>query len=150
GALVACGLLIDVQGAFPGWIAAWPLAAAGLVLVAGTTGHPLSVDRLLSTRPGVVLGAIAYGLYLGPGPPRTVTPVRAVQARARLLDGLALILLSLLLAWLLTRLVDTPVRRWPWAGAKPWRAGAVALACLALALAPVVAAQQHLLGAQRE
>ena len=142
-ALVACGLLIDVQGAFPGWIAAWPLAAAGLVLVAGTTGHPLSVDRVLSTRPAVVLGDISYGLYLVHWPLLTLHLARTGQERAGLLDGLALILLSLLLAWLLTRLVDTPVRRWPWAGAKPWRAGAVALA-------PVVAAQQHLLGAQRE
>src|SRR5699024_4451961 len=50
-ALVSCGLLVDVQGAFPGWIAAWPLAAAALVLAAGTTGHPLSVDRVLATRP---------------------------------------------------------------------------------------------------
>src|SRR5699024_1370449 len=62
--LVSCGLLLDVQGAFPGWVAAWPLGAAALVLIAGSTGHPLGVDRLLSTRPARVLGDISYGLYL--------------------------------------------------------------------------------------
>ncbi|WP_259790859.1 hypothetical protein [Brachybacterium sp. p3-SID957] len=50
-ALVSCGMLVDVQGAFPGWIALWPLFAAALVLLAGSTGHQLSVDRLLSARP---------------------------------------------------------------------------------------------------
>lgn len=148
--LVSCGLLIDVQGAFPGWIAAWPLAAAALVLAAGTTGHPLSVDRMLSIRPAVVLGDISYGLYLVHWPLLILYLAKTGKERAGLLDGLVLILLSLLLAWLLTRLVDTPVRRWPWAGAKPWRAGAVALTCLALALTPVIAAQQHLLADQRD
>ncbi|WP_394216523.1 acyltransferase family protein [Brachybacterium vulturis] len=149
-ALVSCGLLVDVQGAFPGWIAAWPLAAAALVLVAGTTGHPLSVDRVLSTRPAVVLGDISYGLYLVHWPLLILYLAWTGKERAGLFDGLALILLSLLLAWLLTRLVDTPVRRWPWASAKPWRAGAVALTCLVLSLAPVIASQQHLLAGERE
>lgn len=149
-ALVSCGLLIDVQGAFPGWIAAWPLAAAALVLIAGTTGHPLSVDRVLSTRPAVVLGDISYGLYLVHWPLLILYLATTGKERAGLLDGLVLIVLSLVLAWLLTRLVDTPVRRWRWANAQPWRACIVALTCLALALTPVIGAQQHLLGAQRE
>lgn len=148
--LVSCGLVIDVQGAFPGWIAIWPLAATALVLAAGTTGHPLSVDRVLSTRPAVVLGDISYGLYLVHWPLLVLYLAWSGQERAGLFDGLLLILGSLLLAWVLTRLVDSPVRRWPWASAKPWRAGAVALTCLVLALAPVFAAQQHLLGEQRE
>ena len=148
--LVSCGLLVDVQGAFPGWIAAWPLAAAALVLCAGTTGHPLGVDRLLSTRPGRVLGDISYGLYLVHWPLLTLYLARAGKERAGLLDGLVLILLSLVLAWLLTKVVDTPVRRWRWAGAKARRGGLVVLTCLVLALAPMIGAQQHLLGEQRE
>ena len=149
-ALVSCGLLVDVQGAFPGWIAAWPLAAAALVLIAGTTAHPLSVDRLLSTRPAVVLGDISYGLYLVHWPLLALYLARTGKERAGLLDGLVLILLSLLLAWLLTRLVDTPIRRWPWASAQPWRAALVALTCLVVALAPVLGAQQHLVSEEQE
>ncbi|MGP9706851.1 acyltransferase family protein [Brachybacterium sp. AOP24-D1-21] len=149
-ALVSCGLLIDVQGAFPGWIAAWPLAAAALVLCSGTTGHRLSVDAVLSTRPAVVLGDISYGLYLVHWPLLALFLARTGKERAGLLEGMLLILVSLVLAWLLTRVVDTPIRRWPWAAAKAWRSGLVALTCLAVGLAPMLAAQQHLLGQQRE
>ncbi|MFC7375294.1 MULTISPECIES: acyltransferase family protein [unclassified Brachybacterium] len=149
-ALVACGLLVDVQGAFPGWIAAWPLAAAGLVLVSGTTGHRFGVDRVLSTRPAAWLGDVSYGLYLVHWPLLALYLATTGKPRAGIADGLALILASLLLAWLLTRLVDAPIRRWPWAGARPWRAGLVAATCLVLGLAPVAGAQQYLLGQQRE
>ncbi|WP_193106931.1 acyltransferase family protein [Brachybacterium sp. FME24] len=149
-ALIACGLLIDVQGAFPGWIAAWPLLAAALVLIAGTTGHRFGVDRLLSTAPARLLGDISYGLYLVHWPLLALYLAATGKARAGALDGLVLILLSLLLAYLLTRLVDSPIRRWPWAGEKAWRGGLVAVSCLVLGLAPVFGAQQYLLGAQRE
>lgn len=148
--LVSCGLLIDVQGAFPGWIAAWPLAAAALVLVVGTTGHRLGVDQLLATGPAKVLGDISYGLYLVHWPLLTLYLARTGKERAGVLDGLLLILAALALAWLLTRLVDTPIRRWPWASAKAWRSAVVALSCLVLGLAPALGAQQYLVAQQRD
>ena len=148
--LVSCGLLVDVKGAFPGWIAVWPLAAAALVLVAGTSGTRLGVDRLLATGPAKLLGDISYGLYLVHWPLLTLYLAHTGKERAGLGDGLVLILVSLLGAWLLTRLVDTPFRRWRWANEVPWRAGAVAVSVLVLGLAPVLGAQQHLLGLQRE
>ncbi|MEE1650841.1 acyltransferase family protein [Brachybacterium sp. J144] len=148
--LLSCGLLVDVQGAFPGWIAAWPLTAAALVLWAGATGSRLGVDRLLSSRPAARLGDVSYGLYLVHWPLLTLYLAHAGKARAGLLDGLVLILVSLVLAWLLTRLVDTPIRRWPWAGARAWRGGLVVASCLVLALAPMLGAREHLLGEQRE
>lgn len=148
--LVSCGLLVDVQGAFPGWIAAWPLAAAALVLIAGTTGHRLGVDTLLATGPAKLLGDISYGLYLVHWPLLTVHLAVAGKERAGLLDGAALIAASLVLAWLLTRLVDTPIRRWGWANARARRSGLVVAGCLLLAIAPVAGAHEHLLGQQRE
>lgn len=147
--LVSCGLLIDVEGAFPGWIAIWPLAAAALVLVVGTTGHRLAVDHLLATGPAKVLGDISYGLYLVHWPLLTLYLAHTGKERAGLLDGLVLILASLVTAWLLTRLVDTPIRRWRWAGARARRSGLVAVVVLVLGLAPVLGAQQYLLAGQR-
>src|SRR5699024_7051153 len=63
-ALLACGVLVDVSALFPGWIALWPLAAAGAVVVAGHSGLRWGVDALLSTRPAAFIGDISYALYL--------------------------------------------------------------------------------------
>lgn len=82
-ALVLCGLLVDVRGAFPGWIALWPLGAAALVLLAGDTGHPLSVDRMLSTRPARILGDISYALYLVHWPLLTIALALLGREQAR-------------------------------------------------------------------
>ncbi|WP_114853504.1 acyltransferase family protein [Brachybacterium sp. YJGR34] len=148
--LVSCGLLVDVQGAFPSWIAAWPLAAAAMVLIAGTSGHRLGVDRLLSARPARALGDISYGLYLVHWPLLTLYLAHAGTERADPVEGAVLILAAVLLAWLLTRLVDTPIRRWPWAGARAWRSGLVAVTSLVLGLAPMLGAQSHLLAEQQD
>lgn len=148
--LISCGLLVDVQGAFPGWIAAWPLAAAALVLIAGTSGHRLGVDTLLATGPAKLLGDISYGLYLVHWPLLTIHLAVAGKERAGLLDGTVIIAASLVLAWLLTKLVDSPIRRWGWANARARRAGLVVVCALVLALAPVAGAREHVLGQQRE
>ena len=142
--LISCGIVLDVDGAFPGWIAAWPLACAALVLVAGSTGVRASADALLSSRPAAFLGDTAYALYLVHWPLLVLWLAASDRRQAGLLDGAVLILLSLVLAHLLTRFVDTPVRRWPWAEGHPARAGAVALLALLIGIVPSVGAQQVL------
>lgn len=149
-ALLLCGLLVDVRGAFPGWIALWPLGAAALVLLAGDTGHPLSVDRMLSTRPARILGDISYALYLVHWPLLTIALALLGRERASFGVGAALILASLLLAWLLTRAVDQPIRRSVYLNAVPYRAAAVAVLALVVGLAPPFAYQQHLLAQERD
>ena len=62
--MVLVGILVDVQGAFPGWIALWPLLSAAAIIVAGQTGSPIGFDRFLSWGPIVRLGDAAYALYL--------------------------------------------------------------------------------------
>ncbi|WP_165189433.1 acyltransferase family protein, partial [Kocuria carniphila] len=62
--MVSVGVLVDVQGAFPGWIALWPLLSAAAIIVAGNTGSPFGFDRFLSWWPVVKLGDAAYALYL--------------------------------------------------------------------------------------
>ncbi|MGY5765498.1 acyltransferase family protein [Brachybacterium sp. DNPG3] len=147
--LVSCGLVLDVQGAFPGWIALWPLAAAALVLAAGTTGHRLGVDRILASGPAGLLGDISYSLYLVHWPLLVLFLAHRGEERASILEGAVLVAASLLLAWLLTRLLDAPIRRWRWASEQAWRAGAVAVVALAVGLAPAVVARQALI-AQEE
>lgn len=134
-ALLACGVLVDVSGQFPGWIAIWPLAAAGAVVVAGHSGRAWGVDRLLSSRPAAFLGDISYALYLVHWPILVLWLSTSGQERAGLLDGLAVLAGSILLAWLLTRAVDAPVRRSRWLEAKPRRALTAVAASVTLVLA---------------
>ena len=131
--LLAVGVLVDVSSLFPGWIALWPLAAAGAVVVAGHSGRRWGADALLSTRPAAFVGDISYALYLVHWPLLVMWLHHSGQERAGLLDGLAVLTASVLLAWALTRLVDAPIRRSAWLEARPWRS----LTAIALSVALV-------------
>ncbi|MFE5774766.1 SGNH hydrolase domain-containing protein [Brachybacterium sp. NPDC056505] len=137
-ALLSCGALLDVQGMFPGWIAIWPLAAAGLVILAGRSGRAWGADAFLSLRPVAFLGSIAYALYLVHWPLLIGWLALTGQERAGALDGAGVLAVSLLIAWLLTRLVDTPVRRSAWLDARPRRT----LAAVAVSLVVVLVGSQ--------
>jgi peptidoglycan/LPS O-acetylase OafA/YrhL len=131
-ALLACGIVLDVSSMFPGWIAIWPLAAAGAEVVAGHSGRRWGVDALLSTRPAAFIGDISYALYLVHWPVLVIWLHHSGQQRAGLLDGAVVLAGSVLLAWLVTRVVDAPVRRSPWLEARPWRALVAVAASVAL------------------
>ena len=135
-ALLACGIVLDVSSQFPGWIAIWPLTAASAVVVAGYSGRRWGVDRLLSTRPAAFIGDISYALYLVHWPILVIWLHHSGQERAGLLDGLVVLTGSVLLAWMLTRAVDAPVRRSRWLEARPWRS----LAAITMSVALVAGA----------
>ncbi|MCT1556656.1 acyltransferase [Helcobacillus massiliensis] len=124
-ALVSMGALVDVAGLFPGLIALWPLSAAAVVMLAG---H----NELLASRPFQFLGSISYGLYLVHWPLLIVLLIQRDELRLPPLVGAAVVAVSLVLAWLLTRLVDTPFRRLRWAEQRPVRAAVVIAAVLAV------------------
>ncbi len=136
-ALVSMGMLVDVAGKFPGWLAIWPLAAAAFVMVMG-------YNPILSSKPLQKLGGISYGLYLAHWPLLVLTLQILDIPKAPFWLGVVLVIASLALAWLLTKFVDTPFRRWKWAGAKTHRSVAVALVTVAVGLVPVIGAQQYL------
>lgn len=142
--LIGTGALIDAQSMFPGWIAAVPLLGAVLVFVAGDTSSALGADRLLRSRPLSFLGDISYALYLVHWPALTVWLLASGREELGLLRGLVLVAGSILAAYLLTRLVDTPVRRWRWANASPLRTGGVVALVLVVGLAPSIGAKELL------
>ncbi|WP_392543012.1 acyltransferase family protein [Oryzobacter telluris] len=126
-ALVACGMVLDVTRSFPGWVALWPLLCAAAVLVAGTTPTRWGVDRLLSTRPLVAAGGFSYALYLVHWPVLVLWLATSGRPRAGVLDGAVVVAASLVLAQVLTRLVERPVRRLDWPATAPWRSAGVVL-----------------------
>ena len=61
-AIVSCGLLVDVEGVFPGYFALWPTVAAVVVIAAGRTDRWFGVDSILASRPLQYLGDISNGM----------------------------------------------------------------------------------------
>ena len=105
-AIVGTGMFLDGRHEFPGPWALVPVGGAIAVILA--TGP---ATRLLTTRPLQQLGDIAYSLYLWHWPVLIFTLIALDQPRAGLVDGLAVVAVSLVLAQLTTRLVETPIRR---------------------------------------
>ncbi len=138
-AILSCGWIVDVENAFPGYIALWPLLAACIVIAMGRTHTRWGVDRFLSSGPLRWIGDISYSLYLVHWPLLITALLVLDVPRLSVWQGAAVVAGSLLLGWLLTVGVDTPVRHWPWASARAWRSAVVIVSAVAVALAPVAA-----------
>lgn len=135
-AILSCGLILDVEGAFPGFIALWPTLAAGILIVSGPSGKSWGADRLLSTKPLQWLGKYSYGLYLIHWPLLVFYLYKVNQEKAGLGAGLVLLLISILASWALTNLVERPLRSWSWLEKRSWRSALVIVTC-ALAVTTV-------------
>ncbi|MHA7285302.1 acyltransferase family protein [Arthrobacter sp. MDT3-44] len=135
--MLACGVLLQVQQQFPGYIALWPTLAAAAVIAAGRTDSPAGVDRWLSSRPVLRLGSVSYALYLWHWPILVIWLIVADEQEAGLLDGGLVIAASLVLAVLTTRFVEEPVRSWAWPSGRRRRTGLVAALALGLVAVPL-------------
>ncbi|WP_026930342.1 acyltransferase family protein [Glycomyces tenuis] len=112
--LIACGALFNVSDQFPGYIALWPVGAAILVILAGTTGKRWAVDRFLASGPMTALGDRSYALYLWHWPILVVYLYLNAERSASILGGLAVLALSLGAAFLTKWAVEDrvlPTRR---------------------------------------
>lgn len=138
--VLSCGLVVDVQGLFPGAIALWPTLCACLVIVAGHSGTRWGADRLLSTRLLQWLGDISYGLYLVHWPVLVAVAYLTESDELPPGPGLGVLVVSLAGAWALTRFVDEPVRYSRWAQASRLRSLGIILLALAVGLAGVLGA----------
>ncbi|WP_309082160.1 acyltransferase family protein [Zhihengliuella sp.] len=136
-AMLSCGVLLQVEASFPGYVGLWPTVAAGLIVGAGATGHRLGADRLLSARPLIRLGDISYALYLWHWPILVIYLVTNGLDRATWLGGTAVIGLSLALAWATTKMVETPFHQWHWPTQRRRRLSVVLAALIGLVLLPL-------------
>lgn len=139
--MLSVGFVLDVQGQFPGYVALVPLAAAGLVIVAGQTGSPFGADRFLSLKPLARLGEMSYALYLWHWPVLVIYLAWRGRQEVGVVGGTAIIALSLVLAYLTTRFVEKPLRRSAWLDARWSRSLLVIAVSLAMVALPVAGAQ---------
>ena len=118
-AILSCGALIDGVDAFPGPWALVPVGAAILLILSGanlggrasTRGRQPLPNRLLAARPLVVLGEMAYSLYLWHWPLLIFWLAYTGEPHARFGDGLAILLISGVLAYLTMRFIEQPLRQ---------------------------------------
>lgn len=109
--LATCGLLLPVQQAFPGYLALVPLLSGAFVILAGRTESPVGVDRLLTSKPLLKLGESSYALYLVHWPLFILYAASQNKEQVNFLEGSALILVSMVLAYLLHTFVEQPLRK---------------------------------------
>ncbi|MEB2529093.1 acyltransferase family protein [Kocuria rosea] len=140
--MVSVGVLVDVQGAFPGWIALWPLASAAAIIVAGRTGSPFGLDRILASAPLVRLGDCAYALYLVHWPLLITYLVLRDRPMAGPRSGVVLVVLSVVLAVVITRLVEDRFKAWAWPEQNKRRLALTVAVSLAVVAVPVLSLQQ--------
>ncbi|WP_410876904.1 acyltransferase family protein [Nocardia sp. A7] len=112
--VLSCGPLFDGASQFPGVAALWPVAAACLVIASGFGGIARAwPNRLLAGRVCTELGTVAYPLYLWHWPILIFYLGETGRANAGVVDGLVVIVASLVLAYATTRLIETPLRMPP-------------------------------------
>ena len=131
-AVLSCGALIDGVAEFPGPWALVPVGATVLLILAAANrstdpsmrGRLPLPNRLLATAPLVTLGSMAYSLYLWHWPLLIFWLAYTGGAHAQFADGLAILLISGVLAYLTMRFVEEPLRARradATAPSRPWR-----------------------------
>ncbi len=94
---------------FPGLAALLPVLGACAVMRAGAPAHPLAPTALLRLRPVQALGDLSYSIYLWHWPLIVLAPF-ALGHEAHTETLVAILMLTILIAWLSHHLVEEPVR----------------------------------------
>jgi len=137
-ALLTCGLVLRVEGQFPGWAALWPTLAAAAIVVAGSGAGSVAgslagvtnaadVGWWLSRRPATWLGEVSYPLYLWHWPVLVTTLAVLRTPAPAPWQGALILLASLALAWATHRFIERPVAGWAQARSARAAAGAPSL-----------------------
>lgn len=128
-AIVSCGLVLQVSSVFPGYAALWPTLGGALVILGGTSGSRLGVDRILGSAPMIYLGGISYAVYLWHFPILEFYRTYTQPGPVDVLPGVCIIAAAVGLAALTKRFVEVPVKRARIGSATPWHAYGFGVIC---------------------
>ena len=130
--VVLCGVVLDVRGGFPGYLALWPVLATAAIILSGAEDGRGGPARLLSSRPLQYFSGDAYALYLVHWPVLITWMIVTDRDHPGPLSGAAIIVGSMILARLLARFVEHPLQRAAWFDRATWRSLLVIAACVLL------------------
>ncbi len=109
-AMLAAAVFFSAGTQFPGYAALLPTLGAAAVIVGGMH-HDTAASRILSLKPMQFIGDISYSLYLWHWP--LIVIGTFLLGGLALHEGIAIVLLSLIPAYLSFRFVETPALRTP-------------------------------------
>ncbi|MGX1791352.1 acyltransferase family protein [Microbacterium sp. NPDC055312] len=108
--IVLCGVVLDVRGGFPGYLALWPVGCTALVIIAGVERVPGGPSAFLESAVLRYVSRDAYALYLVHWPVLVTWMVLTGRSQPGWLAGLGIVGLSFVLARLVSALVEHPIR----------------------------------------
>ncbi|GGA65408.1 acyltransferase [Pseudoclavibacter endophyticus] len=138
------GIVIPVEGTFPGIAALWPVVSAALVIAGAGAPTRFGGDRLLAHPVMTRIGEYTYALYLVHWPVLIIGMGVLRTPRPDVLQGTFLLALSAVLSVAAVHLIEKPFgwftrsrapRNGRWPRTAPWRAAVVIVTLPALAAA---------------
>lgn len=131
--IVASALLLNEAVAFPGWLALLPTAGACAVIA----GSGSFANAALGSRVPMVLGKLSYPAYLWHWP--VIVFFQLVTLREpNWVDGLGIILVTVVLSWLTVVGIENPIRQRRWLATRRQVFGAMATASMCLVAVGIV------------
>lgn len=139
--IVLCGIVLDVQGGFPGYLALWPVVCTALVIISGRDRPRGGPAMVLESAPLRYVSRDAYALYLVHWPVLVTWMMLSGRSGPGWLAGLGIVVVSFVLARLVSMLVERPIRDSVVLD-RSHRLGALVLAASVLVVAAPLAAWQ--------
>ena len=116
--IIVAALTFNSTTAFPGWIAMLPVVSTALVIFLGTNTPRFGAEILLQQAPLQGLGAISYSLYLLHWQILTIYAEHAGKPPS-IGTNLILVAIAIVLSTLCYLLIENPIRKSKWLGARP-------------------------------
>lgn len=108
--ILAVGVFVPESAAYPGYIAALPVAAAGIMIIAGISDKAGYVYQMLSSKVLVYIGGISFSLYLWHWPILIYFQHYSgvMPGEMTLIEGLFVIALAFTLSIISKNLIENP------------------------------------------
>src|SRR5699024_939586 len=107
--LFLTGIVFDVSTMFPGYVALWTMLCASAILISGNIDTKYGVKSFLGSKWMMKAGSYAFGLYLWHWVLLSFYQYH-FEGTPDFFVGLAIIIISFVLSWLMTEFIEYPVK----------------------------------------